>query len=288
MHVAPKFDLRGKVVAITGGARGIGAATAREFAAAGARVAVGDIDGDLVRATAASIGHGTIGVDLDVTDHASFTAFLDTVAAELGEIDVLVNNAGVMPIVAFEGEDARSVRRQVDINLFGVLWGSQLAIQRMLASGRKGHIVNVASAAGKLTFPGVATYGATKFAVVGLTEALEAEFRSRGITFSLVMPALVRTELADGVGDHWALRKSDPEQVAQAILRATQRRIFEVAVPKELMVLYRASAILPHTLSTFAVRALGGESYIIDASKDPGRAGYENRVARREAAGEDK
>jgi NAD(P)-dependent dehydrogenase (short-subunit alcohol dehydrogenase family) len=272
-------NISGKVVAITGGARGIGAATAREFVASGARVVLGDIDGKLVRETASEIGRGTIGLDLDVTDRDSFVAFLDAVESTVGPIDVLVNNAGIMPIVRFDKEDPASIRRQVDINIVGVLWGSQLAIQRMLGRGTRGHIVNVASAAGKLTFPGVTTYNATKFAVVGLTEALSAEYREAGITFTVVMPALVRTELASGVGEHWALRTSDPEKVAESIVRASDRRTFEVAVPGELKVLYRVAAVLPHSLSAFAVRALGGDSFIADASGADARAAYEQRAA---------
>lgn len=272
-------NLAGKVVAITGGARGIGAATAREFVASGARVVLGDVDGDLVRDTASAIGHGTLGLNLDVTDRGSFSAFLRTVESEVGPVDVLVNNAGIMPIVRFNEEDPASIRRQVEINFFGVLWGSQLAIQQMLDRGTPGHVVNIASAAGKLTFPGVATYNATKFAVVGLTEALAAEFRDHGLTFSVVMPALVRTDLASGVGEHWALRTSDPETVAAAIVRATARRTFEVAVPKELKLMYRVTAVLPHRLSTFAVRALGGSTFMAEASGVEGRAAYERRAA---------
>ncbi|MFE3445311.1 SDR family oxidoreductase [Nocardia sp. NPDC059180] len=273
-----QLTLHGKVVAITGGARGIGAATARAFAAAGAHVVIGDIDQGAAEITAAEIGHATVALGVDVTDRASFARYLDAVAHQFGTVDVLVNNAGVMPIVEFDQEAPDSVRRQVDINLLGVLWGSQLAIQAMLAAGRGGHIVNVASAAGKLTFPGVATYNATKFAVVGLTEALAAEYRNQDITFSLIMPALVRTELADGVGEHWALRKSDPEQVADAIVRATRRRTFEVAVPRELQVLYRLHAVLPHSVAAFTIRALGGDSYISEAGHHPHRRQYDQRI----------
>src|SRR4051812_13914613 len=141
-------SLSGKVVAITGGARGIGKATATALVRKGCRVAIGDLDLTLAEETAAGLGGGTVALALDVTDRASFEAFLDEAERQLGPIDVVVNNAGIMPVTPFVEEKADSVRRQVDINLHGVLTGTQLAIERM-APRRGGHIVNIASQAGK-------------------------------------------------------------------------------------------------------------------------------------------
>src|SRR5262245_30670981 len=117
-------NLDGKIVAITGGARGIGAAMAHAFHASGARVAIGDVDADTVATPAAEIGPSVVGRRLDVTDHAGFAAFLDDVEQTLGPIDVLINNAGIMPVTAFEEESAESTERQIAINLAAVIFGT--------------------------------------------------------------------------------------------------------------------------------------------------------------------
>ena len=166
-------SLTGKVVAITGGARGIGKATAAALVRKGCRVAIGDLDLALAEQTAAALGGGTVALPLDVTDRASFAAFLDEAERQLGPLDVLVNNAGIMPVTPFVEESEDSVRRQIDINLHGVITGTQMAIERM-SPRHRGHIVNIASQAGKAGVPGIATYSATKHAVVGLSEAVRA------------------------------------------------------------------------------------------------------------------
>ena len=110
-------SLNGKVVAITGGARGIGKATAEALVAKGCRVAIGDLDLTLAEQTAGCLGGGTVALALDVTDRASFERFLDEAERQLGPIDVVVNNAGIMPVTPFAEEGEDSVRRQVEINL---------------------------------------------------------------------------------------------------------------------------------------------------------------------------
>src|SRR3954467_6900540 len=139
------LSISGRVVAITGGARGLGLATAKALAAQGARVAIGDLDGDLASVEAAAPpGPGPhAGYSLDVTDPESFEAFLDQ-AAELGPLDVIVNNAGIMPVRVFAEEDPIVTRRQIEINVLGVTSGTRLALDRMLPRGR-GHVVNIAS-----------------------------------------------------------------------------------------------------------------------------------------------
>src|SRR5215213_157664 len=117
-------EIGGKVVAMTGGARGIGRATAEALVRRGARVAIGDIDLGLAEEAAASLGGGAIAAALDVTDRGSFEAFLDQAERELGPIDVLINNAGIMPVTSFDEESEESMRRQVDINVHGVLIGT--------------------------------------------------------------------------------------------------------------------------------------------------------------------
>ena len=141
-------SLSGKVVAITGGARGIGRATAAALVRKGAKVALGDIDIELAEQTAAELGGGTLALSLDVTDRASFECFLDETEQQLGPLDVLINNAGIMQLGLLAEESDATTTRQIDINLHGVICGSKLALQRFLPR-RSGHLVNIASTAGK-------------------------------------------------------------------------------------------------------------------------------------------
>lgn len=161
-----KQDLTGRVVAITGGARGIGLATAKAFVAAGARVAIGDLDVDLATNAADGISGDVVALPLDVTSPQSFSAFLDDVEAALGPVDILVNNAGVMLTGEFLAETPATEDKMIDINLRGVITGCKLAAERFTGRGG-GTIINIASMAGVAGFPGVATYCATKFGVVG-------------------------------------------------------------------------------------------------------------------------
>jgi NAD(P)-dependent dehydrogenase (short-subunit alcohol dehydrogenase family) len=243
MAKAPR-SLAGQVVAITGGGRGIGRATAAALIAQGARVAIGDIDVPLAERTAEELGAGTIGLPLDVTDRASFTAFLDDVERRLGPLDVLINNAGIMPLSPLVEEPDAITERMVDINLHGVILGSKLALERFQRRGR-GHLVQLASAAGKLGFPGGATYCATKHAVVGLTEAIRAEVRGTKIDVSMVMPVVVDTELGSGLARTRGFKPLQPEQVAEAIVRALQTGRFEVYVPRAIGGVVRFGALAP-------------------------------------------
>src|SRR5919197_3940 len=193
--------LHGKVVAITGGGRGIGRATALALAREGARVAVGDLDRETAERVAAEIGPTGLGLPLDVTDHAGFTAFLDEVEQQLGPLDVLINNAGIMPVTPLVEESPDSISRQLEINLRAVIHGTQEAMKRMVPRG-SGHIVQLASLAGRSGFPNLATYCATKHGVVGLSEAVAMELRDTEVEISVVMPGIVRTVKADQAATH--------------------------------------------------------------------------------------
>ena len=276
MAKAPR-SLSGKVVAITGGGRGIGRATALALIAQGARVALGDIDAPLVERTAQELGHGTVGLALDVTQRDSFETFLQGVESRLGPLDILINNAGIMPIGPFVEETDGTAERMVDINLQGVILGSKLALNRFLPRGR-GHLVQIASAAGKFGFPGGATYCATKHAVVGLTEALRAETRGTGIDISLVMPVVVNTELGSGLPETRSFKSVQPEDVAAAIVEALQSNRFDVYVPKSLMGLVRSGALMPRRGLEFVTRVLKGDQVLM-APDHGARAAYEARMS---------
>jgi NAD(P)-dependent dehydrogenase (short-subunit alcohol dehydrogenase family) len=268
----------GKVVAITGGARGIGRATAAALLAEGAKVAIGDIDAELVERTAGELGEGCIGLSLDVTDRASFESFLDTAAARLGPLDVLVNNAGILHLGPFLDEDDLASRRMIDVNLVGVINGTRLAIPR-LRQRPEGHLVNIASSAGHASPPGIATYAATKHAVVGLTEAVRAEHRDSRMEFSMVMPGVVKTEMIAGYAEaSRAAREIEPEDVAAAIVEAIRRPRMDVWVPRSLGAILRLMRVLPRKANEAIGRALGAERITWQADRSA-RTAYEARAA---------
>ncbi|MUM16234.1 SDR family oxidoreductase [Mycobacterium sp. CBMA271] len=225
----PKIELPGAVVVITGGARGIGAATARLFADKGADVWIGDVDDVVAKETAGAIPRAQAGA-LDVTKPESWTAFLDRVRAESGPVDILINNAGVMPLGGFIEENERTTDLILDVNVRGPLNGARAALPEMVARGR-GHIVNVASMAGKLVVPGMVTYNASKFGAVGLSLALRKEYGNTGVSVSCVLPSAVRTELASGAPLGKGMPTVDPEDVAAAIVRSVDTRRSQISVP---------------------------------------------------------
>lgn len=272
--------IRGAVVAITGGARGIGRATAAAFADAGAHVAIGDIDADLVAGTAAELG--VVGLPLDVTDRASFRAFLDAAEAELGPVDVLVNNAGIMPSGPFLTEDDAMTDRVLDVNLHGVLTGCKLAGARFAARGR-GHIVNVASLLGVSAVPELATYCATKSAVVGFSAAFGQEVAAAGVGVTTVLPGVVRTELAAGTEyPKWADRfiAVEPTDVAAAIVAAVGGGRSTVALPRFLHTVARLGALVPPEFRSRMERRLGRGAAFVSLDQKA-RAAYHRRIGGR-------
>jgi NADP-dependent 3-hydroxy acid dehydrogenase YdfG len=278
-------SLAGKVVAITGGARGIGSATAAALVRKGAKVAIGDIDIELAEQTAAELGGGTLALSLDVTDRASFERFLDETEHQLGPLDVLINNAGIMQLGPFVEESDGVATRQIDINLHGVIYGSKLALQRFLPRG-SGHLVNIASTAGKAGVPGGATYSATKHAVVGLTEAIRGEIRDSGVETSVVMPVPVNTELAAGLVRGRGLTATvEPEQVADAIVEALERPRHDVYVPKAIVAGIRLGALMPRRVAEAFGRSAKTDRILAEADMSA-RAAYEQRAAASSASGE--
>lgn len=275
-------SLAGKVVAITGGARGIGRATAAALAAKGARVAIGDLDLAFGERTAQELGGGVTAFELDVTDRASFARFLEQVEERLGPLDVLVNNAGIMHLGPFAEESDAAAERQIDINLHGVITGSKLALARFLPR-RTGHLVNVASTAGKAGIPGGATYSATKHAVVGLTEAIRAELRGSGVETSVVMPVPVNTELAAGLPRGRGIDVVEPEDVADEIVSALEFPRHDVFVPRSIGIVTKVGGLLPRKVTEAIARGMGTDKIL--AGADPAaRAAYEQRAAESEPA----
>jgi NAD(P)-dependent dehydrogenase (short-subunit alcohol dehydrogenase family) len=277
-------SLNGRVVAITGGARGIGKATATALVRKGCRVAIGDLDLELAEGTAAGLGGGTVALALDVTDRASFTEFLEETERQLGPVDVVVNNAGIMPVTALVDESDDSIRRQLDINVYGVIVGTQLAIERMRPRG-SGHIVNIASQAGKTAIPGIATYSSTKHAVVGVCEAVKAELRGSGVEVHCVMPTVVNTELTAGVSQK-LIKPVEAEDVANEIVAALELGRFDVYVPRSNAVMTRFSALMPRRVSEAIGRLMKADKLMFEVDHGARRA-YEERAAASEPSAED-
>jgi len=278
--MAQPRPIAGRVVAITGAARGIGRATAAALVREGATVAIGDLDLEVARRTAEELGPRAAAFELDVTDRASFERFADEVEAQLGPLDVLVNTAGIMPLGPFLAEDDATARRQMDVNVHGVLLGMKIVLPRLVARGR-GHVVNIASAAGKAPYPGGATYCGTKHFVVGVSETVRGELRGSGVDLSVVMPVVVDTELATGVRTAWGVPRLAPEDVAQAIAATLRRPRFDVFVPRSLGPLTVAERLLPRSARELLHRAIRADRVLADVDAGA-RRGYELRATRAE------
>ena len=193
-------DLSGKTAFVTGGASGIGFAMAQAFLNEGMNVVIADVDADaLASAEAALVGSNAevMAVQLDVTDRAQYAAVADAVEAKLGAVHVVCNNAGVyrggsMDQVTYEDWDW-----VMGVNVGGVVNGLQTFVKRMQAHGQGGHIVNTASMAGITTASGLGVYNTSKFAVVGMSEALRGDLEPHGIGVSVLCPGMVRTRILE-------------------------------------------------------------------------------------------
>ena len=238
---------------VTGGARGIGKATSELFAARGATVCAGDLDG--------------ADYTVDVTSRDSFAAFVAAVIDRFGRIDVLVNNAGVMPLGDFLSEDDAISRTTVEVNLWGLIHGMRLVLPHMIERGR-GHVVNVASMAGKLVVPGMAVYNASKFAAVGLSAAVREEYRDTGVSVTAVLPSAVRTRLASGVPLGRGLPTVEPEAVAKAIAGSLASRRAEIAVPRYLAAWDLLSAAVPDSVMSLARKAIADRRALTSVAHD--------------------
>lgn len=241
-------DLEALTVVITGGARGIGAATAAMFARSGADVWIGDIDQAVAEQAAAQIPRARAGL-LDVTDPASWQSFL---AAIDSPVDVLINNAGVMPLGAFDAEADTTIDLILDVNVRGMLNGMRAALPGMVERGR-GHIVNVVSMAGMIPIPGMVTYNASKYAALGASLAARREYDGTGVSVCAVLPAAVRTELAAGARLGGALPTVDADDVAAAIMATLRTRAAQTSVPKWVAPGWRlVEAVVPEPLERLA------------------------------------
>ena len=271
--------IRGKVVVITGVARGIGRATAEALLARGARVVIGDRDVAALDACVTELNRaGQIsGYPLDVTDAESFAVFLDKARADgAGHIDILINNAGVMPVGPFLDHTENSIRSAIEVNFYGVLNGCRLVLPEM-RKRRSGHIVNIASVAGVLAVPGQALYAGTKFAVVGLSTALSDEFAPHGVDVSVVMPTFTNTELIAGTDATGARKPLQPNEIAAAVVKILDKPTTAVSVPGPLRPISILSQLLPPRGRRWLSHKLGNDTVFLSIDTSA-RAAYEKRV----------
>ncbi len=227
-----RVELQGKVVAITGGARGIGFEIARACASAGMKVMIADLDEAAVQHAITELGSGVVGRVVDVRNDHEFAAFLEAAESELGGLDVLVNNAGLLkmgPLVSASHDD---IRLQLDVNLAAVITGTQLALQLFVPRGR-GHIVNMASSSSMIATANGAVYSATKYGVLGLTRAVRGELRGTDVRITAVMPGVIRTRMTTDFRSAFSVRTIEPAEVGKAVVRALRKGTPEVFVPSE-------------------------------------------------------
>jgi NADP-dependent 3-hydroxy acid dehydrogenase YdfG len=191
-------DLSNKVVLITGASSGIGEATARELAAAGAKLMLGARRSERLEALAAELGENVAWARLDVTEREGFADFVAAAEERFGRVDVLVNNAGVMPLSPLAALLVEQWDWMIDVNVRGVLNGIAAVLPRFVEQG-SGHVVNVASTAAYRVFPGAAVYCGTKYAVRAITDGLRMEHTDLRAT--TISPAATQSELADTITD---------------------------------------------------------------------------------------
>jgi NADP-dependent 3-hydroxy acid dehydrogenase YdfG len=212
-------NIEGKVVVITGASSGLGEATARHLAAQGASVVLGARRQDRIRALARELSGGkAIAVTTDVGDRAQVKALVDAAVEAYGRVDVMINNAGVMPQAPLERLRIDEWDRMIDVNIKGVLYGIAAALPYMKQQ-TAGHFINVSSVAGHKVGPGFAVYAATKHAVRALSEGLRQEVKPYNIRTTVISPGAVATEL--------------PQSTTEPDVAERVRKVYETAIPAD-------------------------------------------------------
>ncbi|NEK86337.1 SDR family NAD(P)-dependent oxidoreductase [Blastococcus saxobsidens] len=222
--------LAGKVALVTGASSGIGEATALALAGAGAAVAIGARRTDRLEALAGRLRDGgtqVLPLELDVTDEQACADAVRRTRAELGGLDVLVNNAGVMLLGTIAGADPEDWRRMVQTNVLGLMYMTHAALDGMVEQG-SGDIVNMSSVAGRTARKGAGVYNASKWAVNAFSESLRQEVTGRGVRISLVEPGAVTTELTSHITQpeakaasermHAGMRALEADDIARAVV----------------------------------------------------------------------
>lgn len=273
-------DLTGRVALVTGGARGIGKAVTCSLLEAGCSVVIADRDEVTAATTARELAaRGTVrAMRLDVTDLTEFEQLIARVENTMGPVDILVNNAGIMPLGGFLDQTPETDRTQVEVNLFGVIHGMRAVLPGMLERDC-GHIVNIASIAGRIPVPHASVYAATKHAVIGLTESVRAEHVQSAVQFSYILPAMVNTELISGAGIPRYPPPLTVEQVAEGVMRALRTGRVDVYLPRFNHLPRVLPVVLPRRVWEPIGRFFKIDSIFRDVDSDA-RDAYRKRIRR--------
>lgn len=250
-------DLLGKCCLVTGAASGIGRATAEALVTESARLILCDIQKEKVDQLAEDLrrkGAEVVSYGVDVALLPQMERMFDWVQEQVGVVDVLVNNAGILKVGGFDETSFDDWHQVIDVNLWGAIHATKLFVPPMVERGH-GAVVNVASASGIVGFSSIAAYSTSKFALVGFAEALRAELSSAGVTVSTVCPGLVRTSIVEHADlsmeekmrlEELLAKKGVPaEDVAQAVVRAVARGTPLVHVGADAKALNWAARLFP-------------------------------------------
>jgi len=264
-----RLELQKKTALITGAAQGIGQAIAAELARAGADIIgadlqVGDLQetGDFVRAC----GRRFVGFGCDVTNKAAVENLIAAAQSGTG-FDILINNAGILPSGPFLERDFEVWQKTLDVNLRALMHVTYSALPHLLEK-KGGHIVNMASIAGKLGTEGVAAYAASKHGVVGFSSALRSELSGTGVGVSWVCPSLVKTRMSEGVTHTFLTPMVTPDEVARAVRRTIERDRIEVFVPRRSRLFTSLIPSLTPKLARWILKTSGASKGWVEARKE--------------------
>ena len=267
-------DLAGKVVLVTGGARGMGMLHAYAFAREGSRVVLTDIDEVELKKTAGEMrdaGYDVYPYIVDISSREGCFKLAERVADEVGPVDVLINNAAVATNEKVLDTPEDAFRRITEVNYLGQVWMMQAFLPEMVKRG-SGHVVNVCSMAGKVAVPNLGPYCASKFALIGITDSLRQELKGSGVNCTIVNPGYISTGMFEGCKVPFVTRWQDPQKVADALLEGVKRNKAEVYMPRFVGWLtgFSRGLGMPKFVDvTFAI--LGANRSFITMKKDRGR-----------------
>ncbi|MEO9329716.1 SDR family NAD(P)-dependent oxidoreductase [Gordonia aurantiaca] len=277
------FPTSGAVALVTGGARGIGFAVAQRLFDAGAQVVIADLDGADAYSAAQRLGPRATGLALDVGDRSAFEDLVELVESTIGPVDIVVNNAGIMPVGPLLAEQTSVAEATLRVNFWAHYHSFKILAPRMIDRGR-GHFINITSAAGAIHSPGLATYVASKHAATGFARSAREELNGTGVTLTVVMPSAVRTQLIDGIPmkrwEQWGI--VTPESVARRALESLDRRPPVVGAPRGIVPLLRLQHVVPEPIWLLG-RRLTGADRTLEPYDRAARAEYDDRIARQVA-----